>query len=146
MVYPFGYGLSYTDFSWSDYKMTETADGFALNVTVTNTGKAAGKEVVQAYLQNPYTEYDRANRIEKPAVELVGFAKTDILQPGESQTVKIDVDKSALKVFDAYGAGTYILEAGDYYLTAAPTPTRLPRTFWPPRRGGGRQCGDDRAL
>lgn len=113
VVYPFGYGLSYTDFSWSDYKMTETADGFALNVTVTNTGKAAGKEVVQAYLQNPYTEYDRANRIEKPAVELVGFAKTDILQPGESQTVKIDVDKSALKVFDAYGAGTYILEAGD---------------------------------
>ena len=119
VVYPFGYGLSYTDFSWSDYKMTETADGFALNVTVTNTGKAAGKEVVQAYLQNPYTEYDRANRIEKPAVELVGFAKTDILQPGESQTVQIDVDKSALKVFDAYGAGTYILEAGDYYLTAA---------------------------
>lgn len=112
MVYPFGYGLSYTDFSWSDYKMTETADGFALNVTVTNTGKAAGKEVVQAYLQNPYTEYDRTNRIEKPAVELVGFAKTDILQPGESQTVQIDVDKSALKVFDAYGAGTYILEAG----------------------------------
>ena len=119
VVYPFGYGLSYTDFSWSDYKMTETTDGFALNVTVTNTGKAAGKEVVQAYLQNPYTEYDRTNRIEKPAVELVGFAKTDILQPGESQTVKIDVDKSALKVFDAYGAGTYILEAGDYYLTAA---------------------------
>ena len=119
VVYPFGYGLSYTDFSWSDYKMIETTDGFALNVTVTNTGKAAGKEVVQAYLQNPYTEYDRANRIEKPAVELVGFAKTDILQPGESQTVQIDVDKSALKVFDAYGAGTYILEAGDYYLTAA---------------------------
>ena len=51
VVYPFGYGLSYTDFSWSDYKMTETTDGFALNVTVTNTGKAAGKEVVQAYLQ-----------------------------------------------------------------------------------------------
>ena len=99
--------------------LTCVADGFALNVTVTNTGKAAGKEVVQAYLQNPYTEYDCANRIEKPAVELVGFAKTDILQPGESQTVKIDVDKSALKVFDAYGAGTYILEAGDYYLTAA---------------------------
>ena len=119
VVYPFGYGLSYTDFSWSDYKMTETADGFALNVTVTNTGKAAGKEVVQAYLQNPYTEYDRANRIEKPAVELVSFAKTDILQPGESQTVQIDVDKSAMKVFDTYGAGTYILEAGDYYLTAA---------------------------
>ena len=125
VVYPFGYGLSYTDFSWSDYKMTETADGFALNVTVTNTGKAAGKEVVQAYLQNPYTEYDRANRIEKPAVELVGFAKTDTLQPGESQTVQIDVDKSVMKVFDAYGAGTYILEA--------PTPMRPPRTFWPPR-------------
>ena len=119
VVYPFGYGLSYTDFTWSDYKMTETADGFVLNVTVKNTGGTAGKEVVQAYLQNPYTAYDKANGIEKPAVELVGFAKTDILQPGESQTVTIDVDKSTLKVFDAYGEGTYIVEAGDYYLTAA---------------------------
>ena len=119
VVYPFGYGLSYTDFTWSDYKMTETADGFVLNVTVKNTGGTAGKEVVQAYLQNPYTAYDKANGIEKPAVELVGFAKTDILQPGESQTVTINVDKSALKVFDTYGEGTYIVEAGDYYLTAA---------------------------
>ncbi len=119
VVYPFGYGLSYTDFTWSDYKMTETANGFALNVTVKNTGSAAGKDVVQAYLQSPYTDYDKANGIEKSAVELVGFAKTDILQPGESQTVTIDVDKSTLKVFDAYGEGTYIVEAGDYYLTAA---------------------------
>ena len=119
VVYPFGYGLSYTDFTWSDYKMTETANGFALNVTVKNTGSAAGKDVVQAYLQSPYTDYDKANGIEKSAVELVGFAKTDILQPGESQTVTIDVDKSTLKVFDTYGEGTYIVEAGDYYLTAA---------------------------
>ena len=119
VVYPFGYGLSYTDFTWSDYKMTETANGFALNVTVKNTGSAAGKDVVQAYLQSPYTDYDKANGIEKSAVELVGFVKTDILQPGESQTVTIDVDKSTLKVFDAYGEGTYIVEAGDYYLTAA---------------------------
>ena len=89
VVYPFGYGLSYTDFSWSDYKMTETTDGFALNVTVTNTGKAAGKEVVQAYLQNPYTEYDRTNRIEKPAVELVALPRRISCSPAKARPSRL---------------------------------------------------------
>lgn len=119
VMFPFGYGLSYTTFQWSDYQVTENRDDFTVTVTVTNTGEVAGKEVVQVYLQNPYTEYDKANRIEKSAVELVGFGKTGLLAPGASETVTVTVDKDSMKVFDAYGYGTYIVEAGDYYLTAA---------------------------
>lgn len=117
--FPFGYGLSYTQFEWSDFRMSETADGFDISVNVQNAGSAAGKEVVQIYLQNPYTDYDRQYGIEKPAVELVGFAKTSLLEPGASQRVEVAVPRDAMKVYDADGAGTYIVEAGDYYFTAA---------------------------
>ncbi|WP_418667238.1 glycoside hydrolase family 3 C-terminal domain-containing protein [Allofournierella sp.] len=117
--FPFGYGLSYTKFAWSDYAVTEKADVFEVSLTVKNTGAAAGKEVVQIYLQSPYTDYDRQNRIEKASVELVGFAKTGVLAPGEAETVTVSVNKELLKTYDAEGYGTYILDAGDYYLTAA---------------------------
>lgn len=116
--FPFGYGLSYTEFAWSDYAVTESGDAFAVSVTVENTGDAAGKETVQVYLQSPYTEYDIANHIEKPAVGLVGFQKTALLAPGEKETVTVTVPKEALKVYDSEGYGTYIAEAGDYYLAA----------------------------
>lgn len=118
--FPFGYGLSYTEFEWSGYGMSEAADGFTLSLKIQNTGTAAGKEVVQIYMQNPYTDYDRQNGIEKPAVELVGFAKTALLEPGASESVTVTVPRSAMKVYDADHAGTYIVEAGDYYFTAAP--------------------------
>lgn len=114
--FPFGYGLSYTDFAWSNYQVTETDNSFTVSVDVKNIGRAAGKDVVQIYLQNPYTQYDVANHIEKPAVELVGFGKTALLAPGDSETVTIQVPKDLLKVYDADGYGTYIVEAGDYYL------------------------------
>lgn len=78
--FPFGYGLSYTQFEWSAFRMSETADGFDISVHVRNTGSSAGKEVVQIYLQNPYTDYDRQYGVEKPSVELVGFAKTSLLE------------------------------------------------------------------
>lgn len=117
--YPFGYGLSYTTFDWSDYKVTETADGFDVSVTVTNTGKAAGKEVVEVYLQSPYTEYDKANGVEKSAVELVAYAKTGLLNPNASETVNAHFDKEQFKAYDSHGAKTYIVDAGDYYITAA---------------------------
>ena len=70
------------------------------------------------YLQSPYTEYDIANHIEKASVELAGFAKTALLAPGEKETVTVTVPKEALKVYDSEGYGTYIAEAGDYYLAA----------------------------
>lgn len=116
--FPFGYGLSYTTFDWSNYQVAESEDNFTITVTVTNTGDVAGKETVQIYLQKPYTEYDKQNQIEKASVELVGYEKTETLEPGASEEVTIRVDKNQLKSYDAYGYGTYIVEPGNYYLAA----------------------------
>ena len=116
VIYPFGYGLSYTTFDYSDFSLTQNGDTFTAKVKVTNTGDTySGKEVVQLYAQSPYTDYDRENNVEKASVELVGFAKTDVLKPGESQVVEIQVDKESLKSYDYTNAKTYILDAGDYY-------------------------------
>lgn len=116
--FPFGYGLSYTQFAWSDYEVKENAEDFTVSVTVENTGDAAGKETVQVYLQSPYTDYDKENHIEKPSVELAGFAKTKLLEPGAKETVTVNVPREALKVYDREGYGTYILEQGEYFLSA----------------------------
>lgn len=113
--YPFGFGLSYTRFAYSDFKVTEKGSTYTAAVTVTNTGDTAGKEVVQLYAQKPYTDYAKANRLEKASVELVGFAKTDVLNPGASQTVTITVDREMLKSYDTYGAGTYIIDGGTHF-------------------------------
>lgn len=114
---PFGYGLSYTTFEYSDYTVAENEDGdYEVSVTVTNTGDVAGKEVVQIYLQKPYTEYDIETGVEKSSVELVGYDKTEMLDPGEPETVTITVEKENFKTYDSYGYETYILEEGDYYL------------------------------
>ena len=120
VAYPFGFGLSYTTFAYSDFSVQQNAAGdFDVTVTVTNTGETAGKETVQIYMQQPYTEYDQTFQVEKAAVALAGFGKTAILQPGESQTLQIPVQKEAMRAYDAKVAKTYILDAGDYYLTAA---------------------------
>lgn len=116
VAYPFGYGLSYTDFTWSDYSIKKADGGFDISVKVTNTGKTAGKDVVQLYMQSPYTDYDKANGIEKASVELVGYAKTDTLKAGASETVTVHVDQESMKTYDSAGEGTYIMDAGDYYL------------------------------
>ena len=119
VAYPFGFGLSYTSFEYAGFQVSDGGDSFTVSVNVTNTGSAAGKETVQIYLQKPYTQYDRDNHVEKAAVELVGFGKTAELAPGASETVTVTVPKQLLRAYDAYNAGTYIVEAGDYYLTAA---------------------------
>ena len=121
VAFPFGHGLSYTTFQYSGMSVQYDAvrAQFEVSVTVTNTGDRAGKETVQVYFQSPYTDYDRANGVEKASVALCGFDKTGILEPGASETVTISVDRRDLASYDAYGAGTYILDAGDYYLTAA---------------------------
>lgn len=116
VAYPFGWGASYTTFAYSGF-MARKADGaYQVTVTVRNTGAYSGKEAVQVYLQKPYTDYDVRTGVEKAAVELVGFAKTDLLGPGESQTVTISVPEYEFKSYDSYGYKTYILEKGDYYL------------------------------
>ncbi len=121
VAFPFGYGLSYTTFEYSNmsYEYNKDAQTYTIKVTVTNTGDVAGKEAVQIYVQSPYTQYDIDNKVEKASVQLVGFEKTDILQPGASEALTIVVDGDYVASYDAYGAGTYILDAGDYYFTAA---------------------------
>ena len=120
VAFPFGFGLSYTSFDYSGMSSVynEATDQYELTVTVTNSGAVAGKETVQVYFQAPYTDYDKANGVEKASVNLVGFAKTDILEPGDSETVTVYVDKRDMASYDTYGAGTYILDEGIYYLTA----------------------------
>lgn len=120
VAYPFGYGLSYTTFDYGDFTVTETEDSFEVSVKVTNVGDTySGKKTVQVYFQSPYTEYDQENGIEKASAELCGFAKTDILAPGASETINVSVPKKELRAYDANNAETYILDAGDYYFTVA---------------------------
>lgn len=124
--YPFGYGLSYTTFSQEivedSFRFVDSDEEqkVMLSVNVTNTGSVAGKDVVQLYVQAPYTDYDRRNGVEKSAIQLIGFEKTDVLEPGESTTVEISAD---LKYFASYDenanhdgvTGGYIIEKGDYH-------------------------------
>ena len=124
VAFPFGYGLSYTEFTYSDMSFEKATNQYGeacynVSVTVTNSGSVAGKETVQIYLSSPYTQYDIDNKIEKAAVQLIGFGKTDIIEPGESQTLMIQVDERDMAAYDAYGKGTYILDAGEYHLIAA---------------------------
>lgn len=121
VAYPFGYGMSYTDFDISDMNVSYNAadDTYTVTVKVTNTGDMAGKKTVQVYVQSPYTDYDKQNGVEKSAVSLVGFGKTGMIEPGASETLSMTVNKRDIASYDTYGAGTYILDAGDYYFTAA---------------------------
>ena len=116
VAFPFGYGESFTSFEYEGFNVTESGENaYSVSVTVKNTGPEDGKEVVQIYLQKPY---DPSDGVEKSAVELVGFAKTGMLSARTgSETVTITVDKEVFKSYDANNEGTYILSAGDYYLT-----------------------------
>ena len=116
VVYPFGYGLSYTTFEWSNLKVTEKDGVFTASVTIKNTGKVAGRDVAEFYIQAPYT----AGGVEKASVALTQYAKTGILEPGKSQTVTVSFNKMDIANYDDVTAKTYILDAGDYYITAAP--------------------------
>lgn len=114
--YPFGYGLSYTTFSYSDFKAIKNDDDtYELSVKVTNTGKIAGKEGVDFYIQKPYTTYDVTNGIEKSAVDLVQYTKTSLLKPGDTETVSVKVNGDVFASYDSHNAKTYVVDAGDYY-------------------------------
>lgn len=119
VVYPFGYGLSYTTFAWSNMQTNWSGDECTVTVDVENTGDMAGKDVVEIYAQSPYTEYDKANGVEKASVQLVAYGKTSELAPSEKETVTCTFSKEQLKAYDENGAQTYIFDAGDYYITAA---------------------------
>ncbi|WP_062204123.1 beta-glucosidase [Demequina salsinemoris] len=110
--FPFGYGLSYTDFAWDASELVLTDDTVSVDVEVTNTGDVAGKDVVQAYFSAPYTP----GGIEKSAIELAGYAKTGMLEPGASETVTISWDIRDMASWDSE-AGSYVLDAGDYEIS-----------------------------
>ncbi len=108
VAYPFGYGLSYTKFEYSNYSLKKNADGtYTIEVTVKNTGSLEGREIVQAYVSKPETLQEQAK------IELCGFAKTDVLKPGKSQTVSIDVPVEALITYDTANS-RWIMDKGRY--------------------------------
>lgn len=119
VAFPFGYGISYTDFEYSDFSVEPAADGksFEVSVDVTNTGDIDAKHTVQIYFSSPYTEYDRLNGVEKAAVELCGFDKKEV-PAGDTVNYTITVNTEDLTSYDANVAKTYILEDGDYWFTA----------------------------
>lgn len=119
VAYPFGYGLSYTEFSYSGFTATQNGDQIDVSVTVTNDGSIAGKDAVGIYFQSPYTQYDIENNVEKAAVSLVAFAKTDEIAPGASQTVSLSFAVDDMKSYDYTNAKSYIMDNGTYYITAA---------------------------
>ena len=113
VVYPFGYGLSYTTFTQEMGAISEDNGTISFDVTVTNTGDVAGKDVVEVYYNPPYTN----GGIEKASANLIQFEKTEVLQPGDSQTITVSFDAEDMASYDTYGAGCYVLEAGDYQIS-----------------------------
>lgn len=113
VVYPFGRGLSYTTFTQSLNSVTETDGTITVDVTVTNTGSASGKEVVEVYYNPPYTN----GGIEKASANLIGFAKTSELAPGASENVTVTFKAEDMASYDTYGKGCYVLEKGDYVIS-----------------------------
>ena len=114
VVFPFGYGLSYTSFTKEMSSITSDGTNLNFTVTVTNTGSAAGKDVVEIYSNPPYTN----GGIEKASANLLDFAKTDELAPGESQTMEFSIPVEDLASYDYQTNGCYVLEAGDYIISA----------------------------
>ena len=113
VVYPFGYGLSYTTFKQEMGPVTNDGKTVSFDVTVTNTGDVAGKDVVEVYYNPPYTN----GGIEKAAANLIQFAKTSTLEPGASETVSISFALEDMASYDTDGKGCYVLEAGDYEIS-----------------------------
>ena len=113
MVYPFGRGLSYTTFTQTLNSVTEADGTITVDVTVTNTGSASGKEVVEVYYNPPYTN----GGIEKASANLIGFAKTSELAPGASENVTVTFKAEDMASYDTYGKGCYVLEKGDYVIS-----------------------------
>lgn len=110
VVYPFGYGLSYTGFTQKMGALTEADGKITFDVTVTNTGEVAGKDVVQVYYNPPYTN----GGMEKASANLAAFKKTGLIKPGESETITISFGTEDMASYDSTGTGGYVLDAGDY--------------------------------
>lgn len=113
VVYPFGYGLSYTNFTQTMSEITNDGTNLNFTVTVTNNGTVAGKDVVEVYVNPPYTN----GGIEKASANLIDFAKTQTLEPGASETVTFSIPVENLASFDYLVNGCYVLDAGNYVIS-----------------------------
>ncbi len=113
VLYPFGYGLSYTSFTQEMGELSEQDGTISFDVTVTNTGEVSGKDVVEVYYNPPYTN----GGIEKASANLIAFDKTDLLAPGASETVTISFSAEDMASYDENGNGCYVLESGDYQIS-----------------------------
>lgn len=144
VVYPFGYGLSFTTFSQEITALTDNGNTVTIDVVVTNTGNVSGKEVVQIYYCAPYTQFDVDNMLEKPTANLLDYAKTSQLDPGASETVSITFSKEDMASYcytHNNGNGTtgcYVLEQGEYIVSLRANShdiidkrtIAIPSTFW----------------
>ncbi len=144
VVFPFGYGLSYTSFEKSITSYEDAGDEIMVKVSVKNTGSAAGKDVVELYYSAPYTQFDIDAKIEKPAVNLVEFGKTKLLAPGESEELTFTFLKEDMASYcytreNPDGTrGAYVLEEGDYTVSLRANShdvidsrtTNVPETIW----------------
>lgn len=125
VTYPFGYGLSYTTFTQELKSLEVDLEKRMVTaaVEVTNTGNVAGKDSVQLYVAVPYTEYDVQNQVEKSAIQLLDYEKTDLLEPGETVEVVFEADAQDMASYNSKETGvdgdlgTYILDAGTYYFS-----------------------------
>lgn len=113
VLYPFGYGLSYTNFRQEMGELRVSGNTVSVDVTVTNTGETAGKDVVELYYTPPYTN----GGIEKSSVNLAAFDKTDLLEPGQSQTMTLTFGVEDMASYDTYGTGHYVAEVGTYEIS-----------------------------
>lgn len=115
VLYPFGYGLSYTDFEWTLLDRTFSEDKIELQIKVTNVGDVAGKDVVQVYYSVPYI----ADSIEKSAIELGTFAKTSLLEAGQSEVLTLAFDTEEMASYDMNVEEAYVLDSGTYSIKLA---------------------------
>lgn len=123
--YPFGFGLSYTDFVWSVKSYSSKGDNITVKVNVRNVGDVAGKDVVQLYFAAPYYE----GGIEKSAIELAGYKKTKLLQPGESETLTISFAKEDMASYDSADEEAWVLDKGEYKIHVSHDVRNHERTF-----------------
>ncbi|MHA6481998.1 glycoside hydrolase family 3 N-terminal domain-containing protein [Paenibacillus sp. strain BS8-2] len=115
VLYPYGYGLSYTDFEWTVVDQTLSHEKIELQVEVKNVGKMAGKDVVQVYYSSPYIN----GGIEKSAIEMGAFAKTSLLGPGQSETLTLSFDTEEMASYDMNEEQAYVLDPGTYTIKVA---------------------------
>ena len=123
--YPFGYGLSYTTFDWKVTGFRANAGTVTVNVKVTNTGKRAGKDVVQVYFSAPYTK----GGIEKSKIELAAYGKTGLLQPGKSQALTLSYKTDDMASYDADRNEAWVLEKGTYIVKVAHSVRDIEKTY-----------------